>query len=240
MTSMDHKNDNPLKAKVLAAIESGKVTMRPKWHFVLKAALMVAGTVFLTLALVYLVSFIIFAMRESGAWYVTPFGLHGLRAFLTAAPWVLIVVAAAIFVILETLVRRHAFAYRRPLLYSVIAVMALVTLSSFAVARTPLHSGLHRRAEERRLPVGGGFYRGYGAKEARDVHPGVVVKFIDSGFELDAPRMGVVPVLVSPATRYIPDGRISIGEYVVVFGPMADGQIRAFGVHSAPAPSYRR
>jgi hypothetical protein len=138
MTMEPTKTDNPIARKVLAAIESGKVHMRPRWHFVLKAALAIAGMIFLTGALVYLISFIIFVMRESGAWYLTPFGLRGLKVFLMAAPWILIIIAAVVFVILEVLVRRYSFAYQRPLLYSIIAVMALITLSSFAVARNSI------------------------------------------------------------------------------------------------------
>jgi hypothetical protein len=230
-------SENSLKAKVFAAIEGGKVTMRPKWHFLLKAALALAGVVFLSLTLVYLTSFIIFAMRESGAWYVTPFGLRGLYAFLTAAPWALILLAAVIFVIIETLVRRYSFAYRRPLMYSLIAILASVTLSSFAVARTPLHSGLLRHAEEERLPMGGNvFYHRYGMKEAKDVHPGFVVKFIDQGFELDTMHDGTVPVLVAPSTQFVPDARISVGNRVIVFGPLLEGRIHAFGVREIPPP----
>ena len=115
MTPMENAtHDTTLKAKVLAAIESGRVTMRPKWHFALTTALMAAGLVFLSLALVYLLSFIIFAMRECGAWYVTPFGLRGLGTFLTAVPWVLFLVALAILAIVETLVRRPGPSCRRP------------------------------------------------------------------------------------------------------------------------------
>ncbi|MEK7545473.1 MAG: hypothetical protein AAB554_00175 [Patescibacteria group bacterium] len=233
-------NENSLKTKVLAAIESGKVTMRPKWHFLLKTALIAAGVVFLTLTLVYLVSFIIFAMRESGAWYLTPFGLRGLQAFLTAAPWLLILVALAIFAILEVLVRRFSFAYRRPLLYSVIGILALVTLSSFGVARTPLHSDLMRHAERRRMPIGGGFYRGYGMKDVRDVHPGFVVRLLGGGFEIDTYRGGVVPVLVTPSTEFVPGGRISVGDHVIVFGPSDEGRIHAFGVREVPPPSMHK
>lgn len=232
MNAMENAtHDNPLKAKVLAAIEGGKVTMRPKWHFVLKTALAAAGLVFLSLTLVYLLSFIIFAMRENGAWYVTPFGLRGLRAFLMAAPWLLILVALAILAILEVLVRRFSFAYRRPLLYSVLLVLALVIVSSFAVARTPLHSGLMRNAEQRRLPFGGEFYRGYaGQDDDDDVHPGLVSGFIDEGFELVTLHEGTLPVLVVPSTKFVPDARIRIGDRVIVFGPLDEGRIHAFGV----------
>ncbi|HJV33041.1 MAG TPA: hypothetical protein VJ694_03370, partial [Patescibacteria group bacterium] len=190
--------------------------------------------------LVYLLSFIIFAMRENGAWYVTPFGLRGLRAFLMAAPWVLILVALAILAILEVLVRRFSFAYRRPLLYSVLGVLALVTLSSFAVARTPLHASLMRDADRRQLPIGGGFYRGYGHDDAEDVYPGFVTRLIGEGFELaadDGDGDGL-PVLIAPSTKFVPEGGVEIGDRVIVFGPLAEGRIHAFGVRILPPSAF--
>jgi len=236
---MEHMpNDNSLKAKVLAAIEGGKVTMRPKWHFLLKTALAIAGVVFLTLTLVYLVSFVVFAMRQNGSWYVTCFGSRGLRAFLTAMPWLLIFVAAAIFAILEVLVRRFSFSYRRPLLYSIIGILIFVSLSSLLVAHTRLHPGLLRHAQERRLPFGGAFYRGYGMKGARDVEPGFVVRLMDEGFEMDTYRGAHVPVLVTPSTEFIPDGRVMVGDHVIVFGPTDEGRIHAFGVRVVPPPPF--
>lgn len=230
--------ENSLKARVLSAIEGGKVTMRPKWHFVLTTALAVSGAVFLSLALTYLASFVVFIMRQNGSWYVTCFGAQGLRAFLTALPWVLILVAVAILALLEVLVRRFSFSYRRPLLYSVLAILALVTLSSLLVARTSLHPKLMRHAEERQLPIGGKFYRGYGARDAEDVRPGFVVKMMDDGFEIDTYRGAHLPVLVTASTEFVPDDRLMVGNHVIVFGPMAEGRIHAFGVRVVPPPRH--
>ncbi len=231
MITMDiAKNDNPIKANVLSAIESGKVPMRPRWHFILKAALALISLAFLMIALVYLLSFIIFTLRESGAWYVTPFGMRGLRTFLVTIPWLLILISVILIVVLEALVRRYAFAYRRPLLYSVVSIVGLTFLMGAAVERTTLHPGLMRHADQKRLPIGDRFYKGYGHRQAPDVHPGVVSKLLDSGFEMDMTGASV-RVVVTVTTKFRPDNRISLGESVIVFGPLVNGEIRAYGIH---------
>ncbi len=224
------KNDNPIKEKVLSAIEDGKVLMRPRWHFILKATLAFIGFAFLMVALVYILSFIIFTLRESGAWYVTPFGMRGLRAFLVAVPWLLILISIILIVVLEVLVRRYAFVYRRPLLYSVVAIVGLTFLMGVVVERTPLHPGLMRHADQKRLPIGDRLYEGYGHRQAPDVHPGVVSKILDSGFEMGTARASV-RVVITAATKFTPDNRIGLGERVVVFGPFVNGEIQAYGIH---------
>jgi hypothetical protein len=70
------------------------------------------------------------------------------------------------------------------------------------------------------------------------VRPGFIIRLEDDGFDLESPRVGVVGVRVTPQTRFVPDKRISVGDHVIVFGPMVDGRIQAFGVRETPPPMY--
>src|SRR3989344_2081055 len=128
-------NDKPHKKSiheaVLERIRGGEVTMRPRWHFMLKATLVVAGIALAGLTLLFVVSLAMFALRASGVWFMPAFGWHGFAVFLWSLPKLLILLAIVFIIILELLVRHYAFAYRRPLLISALMVIALALLGGF-------------------------------------------------------------------------------------------------------------
>lgn len=148
---MTNPFDKSIKDDILKAIESGKVTMRPKWHFALTAALLFAGSVLVALVLIYLVSFLFFIGQ----------GVGENASILLSLPWLVIAMAIVCLIILEVLVRKFAFAYRKPLLYTIFGILALVILTGFVLANTPLHKNLSNRAYEDHLPFGGEFYKHY-------------------------------------------------------------------------------
>ena len=83
-----------MKNDVLKAIQAGQVKMRPKWQFITKAALMVLGVVLAALATLYLVSFIVFILRQTGVLFVPAFGPGAFGVFFMSLPWLLILLAA--------------------------------------------------------------------------------------------------------------------------------------------------
>src|ERR1019366_7165464 len=90
-----------VEGNVFAAIHSGQVKMRPRWRFILETVLLGVGSIIVLLTLLYLVSFILFVLHESGAWFVPVFGLPGWVAFFHRLPWVLIGLAIIFIFILE-------------------------------------------------------------------------------------------------------------------------------------------
>jgi len=64
--------------------------MRPRWHFVLRAVLWLAGAVIAVLAALYFASLFLFINRETGIWLTPIFGWRGVRVFLASAPWLII------------------------------------------------------------------------------------------------------------------------------------------------------
>ena len=201
---------NELRDKVLGAIKNGKVKMRPKWHYVLKTALAITGGVLLSLALLYLVSFIFFALRANGVWFMPAFGLSGMRTFVMSLPWLLIFTSLLFIIILEILVKRYAFAYRKPLLYSVLGILALAIIGGFALARAPFHRSLLRRAQEdrvrlvpeTRLPFGFNFAEGdevvvFGDRDDDTVEARGIVEIDDEMME-PRPYRNIPPRMMRP------------------------------------------
>lgn len=219
-----------LRDKVLDAIHSGRVKMRPRWHFVLKTILAISGTAIVLLALLYLASFILFILRQTGVWFVPAFGFRGVVTFLFSLPWLLILISVIFVVILEILVRRYAFAFRRPLLYSVLGIVLFVILGSFVVARTSFHRGVFRYAQSHQLPVAGPLYREFGMHRMRQVHPGTIRELTDQGFILENPSGETLVIVISPQTR-LPFGfDFGEGDAVVVFGERDNDTVRAAGI----------
>ncbi len=222
--------DSGIRARVLEKIKRGRVKMRPPWHFTLLAALGTTGGALAALTLLYLVSFIIFTARQSGIWFVPSFGFRGWYALLTSLPWLLVALAVLFAAGLERLVKHYPFAYRRPLLYSVLGIVLLAVAGGFLVSRTPLHSGLMRYAEHHPLPVAGRFYRSMRHRRLPHVHRGRVASFTNMGFVLRDFRGNTVEIVITPRTR-LPNGRdFTVNDDIVVFGDRRDGRIQAFGI----------
>lgn len=64
------KHMNNLTQNILKKIKEGEVTMQPRWHFVLRTALMICGVVLASLIAVYLFSFVLLHCIRVGC------GLH--------------------------------------------------------------------------------------------------------------------------------------------------------------------
>jgi hypothetical protein len=240
----DNNHSKSIKDNVLKAIEAGKVTMRPRWHFVLKALLLLVGTILASMTLIFLISFIIFILHETGIWFIPGFGFHGIGLFFGSLPWLMLLLALVFIVMLEVLVRRYAFAYRKPLLYSTFGVIGLVILGGVIVSATPFHRGLFNSARNNNLPVAGGFYRQYGMRRNDHVIVGNITEIKNTGYSLIERRGQAVEVIISDDT-YFPDGKdFMVGDSIVVLGDRNGDKINAGGIKKAaslpPSPEFER
>lgn len=217
------------RGRVLGAIRERGLAMRPRWYFVLRGALVALSAVIVLLGGLYLASLVVFLMRHTGAWFVPAFGARGWLALLLSLPWALMVLLGLFVVVLELLVRRYAFAYRRPLLDTAIVLAILVGLGGIVVGLTPLHGRIARLTSEHEVPFLAKMYREFEAWHRDDVHRGTVARPVPEGFVFDEYDGDVLTVRVGPGTR-IEGGAPSAGETVVVFGPEDDGAIEADGV----------
>jgi len=216
--------------KVLNQIKGNQVKMRPKIYFVLKTLSIVLGIFIVVLFALYLVSFVVFALKASGAWYLSGFGFSGFKASIVLIPWLLILVAIILIVILETLVKRFSFSYRQPILYSVLGIIIFVFLGSFAIGKTGLHPNLFQKAKEGRLPVAEKFYRGFGMEKFQNVHKGVVSELTDNGFIIKTYNDEVLVVIITDKTRFLFEDDIKIDDIVLILGERDNHVITADGV----------
>ena len=130
---MDNE-ENKIKQDVLAAIAGGEIKQRPRWFFVLRGTLVGIGIGLGLCVVLYLISFILFILRETGVWFTPAFGFRGWFVFFRSLPWVLIGLSLIFTAVLEILVKRYSFAYREPLMYSVLGIVAIVAAGGFLLA----------------------------------------------------------------------------------------------------------
>jgi len=205
--------------------------MRPKIYFILKAVLIALTTLLVAFFVLFLVSFIFFNLRASGAWFLPRFGLPVIGIFFKSLPWLLILITIILIGVLEILVKRFSFAYRRPILYSILFIIIFTFLGSFAMSRTHLHPDFFWKAQERKLPMMGRFYRDFGMPKLGDVYYGIVFDMMDSGFHLETPKGEILTVV---ATSTIPSRLgspiIKKDDRVIVLGKRKNETIQAFGV----------
>jgi hypothetical protein len=220
-----------LAEKILEKLKSGQIKMKPRMYFFLKGALAVLGVLVVALFILFLFSFISFALRANGILSLPAFGFRGWGPFFASLPWLLIIVAVLLIVVLEMLFKRFAFGWRRPILYSVLGILVIVLLATFIIDRTPFHSGLFNWAQRGGLPLFGPVYREFGGMpQPRDAHFGTVTEITDQGFIIETRDGETLNVVVEAQTR-LPLGRdIKKDDLVMILGRKDDSTIRAEGV----------
>lgn len=233
------QQNKSISEKILSAAQKGELKMRPKWHFILKAGLWIAGIAALFLAILYFLSLFLFIARKTGIWAAPVFGWHGLFVFLISVPWMLVLAVLVFIGILEILVRHYAFAYRLPLLYSALGLLLVVVAGGLIVDRTPLHERIANcplaggPPREGNIPPGAcgtGFYRDLGPKRFNNIHNGIIMEFQEKNFIMANRQQENLLVIITRKTR-LPFGEdFSVGDMVVVIGDRHGDQIEAFGV----------
>lgn len=222
---------NDLKTTILDKIHTGEVAMRPRWHFVLKGALLFLGVLILALWLVYLESFIVFTLSSSGVILIPAFGLNELLVFLFALPWLLIAATVVFVVVLEILVQQYSFGYRKPLVYTVLGILGVTAIGTVILVQTPVHDLAMQRARENRLPLIGPMYTGYGINPRENIHVGEVLEITNNGFRMNERARGVLVVVFDARTKTPPPGKeIKVGDYVMVLGTLRGDIVTAKGV----------
>jgi hypothetical protein len=223
----------PLEEQVLEAIKSGRVKMTPKWHFALNAGLLLTGALVVLLTLLYLSSSIIFMMRQSGVWFLPNFGFKGWSAFFSHLPWLMLFLLIVFIIFLEILIRHYSFTYRRPLLYSFLAVIFLAAIGGFLAERTHFHNGLSRFTQEKEVPLFNRFYRDFSRPRFEDVHQGRISQIIPEGFLLKDINGDILTVIVPTGTNPFIKRQLTEDESIMVFGQLRGNIIRADGIREA-------
>ncbi len=239
---MEH-NSHSSKETVLAKIREKSVHMRPKLFFTFETILAGLVAVVILVVSIALVNFILFGLRLNGHESLLGFGPRGLLAFFVVFPWPLLILDVLLVLFLETLLRRFKFGYRSPVLYLLLALLALATSAGLALDRgTSVNDRLLYQADHGGLPSPFGEiyeHMRVPAPHDRGIFRGTIteigtstIRMQHDDLDTDQDESGYIVILPSnfDITQF------SAGEKVYVAGDMDDGTstIRAFGVHPLP------
>lgn len=221
---------NNLQNSILNKIKAGEVSMVPKWHFMLRAGLLLSGVILATLLSVYLLSFILFFLRQSGLMFAPGFGFHGISFFVMASPWLLISVTIVFLILLYFLVKQYAFSFKRPLLYSMIGVVVLSLLGAWLIGQTQTHQRLGQFMGQHHVPVFTPLYRDVLDRRPEGLMVGTITELTETGFYIETERDGLISITTSTDTRMRPGTELVAGKMVMVFGKRNGDRITAFGI----------
>ncbi len=231
----EEEKKKTVEEEVLKAIKERRIAMHSKKYFVLQAALLATGVGVLFLAVLYLASFVIFEVFEAGVWFAPVYGLGGWILFFRSLPWLLILFVLVFMFILEVMVRKYSFAYRRPLLYSILSIVAFAIAGGFLISRADFHNQFRNFAQEHHIRGVGRFYRDFGAPRMQEVRKGVIEEVLPGGFLITTRRGETSTVFITSSTR-MPSGRVFMAkDAVIIFGPESSGTVQAVGVRRLPS-----
>ena len=219
--------------KMLKVIRSGEAKIRPRWRFILQTVGLVVSIFAAVLILLYLASFIIFILRETGVWFAPTFGAPGWYSFFSSLPWILILILILFMVLLALLIKRYPVVYERPSMYLFMGVILIVILGGLLIAATPFHKKLFEASRAGGLPVLGNFYRGYGMHGPDDIHRGVIIATTTNGVIIKDENGQTSTVLFNgiPPQPGGDSGSFLPGREIVIFGPRnSSGSIDARGI----------
>ncbi len=140
--------EQSIKDRILARIESREIEMQPRFLLVLKVAALALVVIVALLISVFLFNFLFFFLRIN--LYGAPFGL---TRFLLFFPWPVLAIDIGLLILAEMLLRQFRFGYRRPVLYTLFALLACTISAGLTIDRiTGFNESMEGRAHHGHLP----------------------------------------------------------------------------------------
>lgn len=230
----EHEQKKPIKERILAGIHAGDVVMRPRFHFTLKIAALVAVAFGVLIVSIFIFNFILFSIRINSHDTLLEFGFDGLLAFLLFFPWFLLALDIALIALLEWMIRRFRIGYTIPVLY-LLALVAVVTIGTGLALDRGTDFNDRMLEKSHRLPKPfGAFYEGarYHPKPGSGICKCEILSIEGNTLVVEDLRSGTTTLVVTlpwSDMRATTTG-LQIGDIVLIAGSEKGGVIEAYGV----------
>jgi hypothetical protein len=222
------------KDRVLKDIETNDVKAYSKAHFVFRMVLLIVIAVVVLLISIFLFNYLFFTLRTSGRGSLLEFGLRGLIPFIVFFPWLLLLLDIFLIFILEWLLRKFRFGYRTPVIYLLLALMAVSISAGYFIDRvTGFNEALLRDADAHSLygPFGD-FYENANRPPIEDSMCKCVITSIQGniiGAE-GVTENGTTSLTIITPENYPALTSLKVGDIIFVLGTRTASQtIQAFG-----------
>ena len=220
--------------KIIGTIKSGEAKMHSRVYFVVQAVLAVIGAIVLFFSILFVATFIIFALQQNGGFFATNFGPGGWNVFLASLPWTIFLLSLALLLILWILLRRYPAVYHQPFLYTLLLLIIVISIVAVFFFPSSIHGGIFRYASRNQVPVISNVYEFETAPPSdAGIYRGLVVARATSSFVLENAAGQTSTVLVMPIDASSELRAADPGDYVIIFGHgVATATIQASGVET--------
>lgn len=225
--------EKDIKNSILEKIKKGDIKKIPKFIFDLKKMLWALLAVVIFLAVLFIGSFIIFVLQFSGLANLPNFGIFGFQILMGNFPWILLFLFFVLVLILEILVRRYAFSYKRPLIFSFLIIVAIVSSASFLAWKASLQERIYANFKDDTVLQY--FYNKYLNPPPEIFHPGTVLSIAENKLILETGNKSQLNIEITNSTKMPKDFRIFPGARIIVIGELNNGIIEAQAIDNAPA-----
>lgn len=157
---MEQKIKN-IKQAIIDCVDTGTVSMKPKWFFVLKSILRISAIFVVFLTTIYFISFIGLIVQEKALFDLFHLGPKGMKEFLFAIPWLIVLFSLFLLFLLEVLASKFSFVYGKPIFYSLLLLIVCVLLIGFVLYKIDKQFHFARFGEKPNAPVFGPMHKYY-------------------------------------------------------------------------------
>ncbi len=223
-----------IKTNILQFVEKNKISMIPRWKFILYSLLGMTLTVLAFVVLTFFGSMIIFILSKYGFIYLPLFGLGGIMHGIRAVPFVLFILTVVLIVIVEILVHKYAFSFRKPVITTLLTLTLSAIVFSSLLTLTPIHSQLRNYARMHSVDfISREYDRPLPIKEigSMTVLRGTIVSTTTD--EVTIKLFDETTQIVYASTSIKDNNLPDIEEDVVVLGHMVDDKFEAIKIRDA-------
>lgn len=139
------KNIN-FEMEFMSKINSGKITMKPKWYFIIGSVLSIAGFIGLSVGLIFLMNIILFLSRKHG-----PMGQWRLEIMINIFPWWMPLLAIIGIAVGIWMLKKYDFSYKKNFLLIIIGFIFSIIITGFVVDSLGLNEIWSRRGMMRKF-----------------------------------------------------------------------------------------
>jgi hypothetical protein len=211
---------NSIQEKILQKVRDGSIKQKPKWQFVLRTVLLVSIITAVFLVTLYLAVYTTLVTQEHELFRVFDIGPRATFMFLGAVPWLIIAVLGIAFLSLQSLVRHFAFAYKTPVVYTLVGTFAITLSMAYGLHSLDSKARFARFGEHGEVPFMKEFHNRYLDGRQGDIVHGVLIQVDGLEYTLESRRSSsTFMFMLSSSTDRIDDyddNDIDVGDQVFV------------------------
>jgi hypothetical protein len=218
--------------RILDAIASRSLQMKPKWKFMTEHVLTVVALVMAGVGLVYLGSFVSFLWRTGHFSSLTSFGLEGFKILWFVFPWWHILLVLVGLVAVLYLMRKHTVLYRWPMAIS-FGIFGIALIGAAVVTeRARIHDWLAERVlAEQQVPLLSPFYTGYREIIQSVITPAEIVK-ANGQLLIVETEYDTLRIILTKRTQLPADWHPQPGQEIIVVGRSGENAVTAMVIET--------